>query len=180
MNQKGRVTSIQKTTVIALMAAAAVSTNYMLVGVINVKFMDLLVFTTGYMLGALSGATVGVLSWIVYGTLNPYGFSFPVLIATALSETLYGIMGGLVSSRVNVKSVRIDLRFAVIGFLLTFIYDLITNIVSILTAGIPLSVGLVAGVPFSLVHEVSNAAFFAICLPPLVHGIKHVLRFSQE
>ncbi|MCW4048252.1 MAG: hypothetical protein NWE89_00815 [Candidatus Bathyarchaeota archaeon] len=180
MSAQTKINPTQKATIMAIMTAAAVATNYMLIGAINIKFMDLIVFTTGYVLGPLPGAGVGAMVWAVYGTLNPYGFSLPVLAATMLGETIYGYAGGAIRNRMNVgMTLKPDIRLAVIGFMLTFVYDLFTNIVSAITAGVPIMIGLIAGVPFSLVHEVSNAAFFAFGFPPLVRGIRQVLRMNE-
>lgn len=155
---------------IAILTAAAISTNYLLIGVANVKLMDLIVFSSGYLYGCSAGAMVGLLTWLVYGTLNPYGFSLPILIATMLSETLYGVVGGLLAKRGFWGGDLVDgaIRFGALGFLLTSIYDLLTNIVSGLVAGVPISVALIAGIPFALIHEVSNALIFSLGAPPLM------------
>jgi len=83
-----------RVSLIAILVALSVSSNYALVWIPNVKFMDLLVFVAGLIAGPLDGAIVGALSWIVYGFLNPYGWVPTILIATALAETIYGILGG--------------------------------------------------------------------------------------
>lgn len=169
----------RRTSVIAVMTAACVSTNYLLIGVVNVKFMDLIVFVSGIIFGPLVGASVGVLTWLVYGTLNPYGFSLPILAATCIGESLYGIIGGLLGNRSVQNNYEkagdrlwfINAKFAIVGFLLTFGYDLFTNIVSGLVVGIPLSVVLISGIPFAIAHEVSNTAFFFIGASPLIRAM---------
>lgn len=166
----------KRISLLAMMTAAAISTNYMLVGVVNVKFMDLIVFTSGLLFGIGFGMTVATLTWMVYGTLNPYGFSLPILIATMFGECIYGVAGGMMRSRVEWRgSWSPDIRFGVLGFLTTFLYDLFTNIVSAMVAGMPLIVGLATGIPFSAVHEASNALFFTFGIPPACQAIKHVM-----
>jgi len=165
----------QRTAVAALLASSAIATNYLLIGVVNVKLMDLIVFAAGFLLGAGAGAGVGALIWLVYGTLNPYGFSLPVLGATVLGETLYGLAGGALRGRLGRVGWGPDARLAVVGFLLTFVYDLETNVVSALTAGVPLAVALVGGVPFAVAHEASNAVFFCFGFPPLASSLEKVL-----
>lgn len=168
--------------IIAMMTAACVSTNYLLVGLINVKLMDLIVFISGFAFGPLVGVSVGTLTWLVYGTLNPYGFSFPILIATCLGEAMYGLVGGLLNKgkfmedfQIKKNSVLVNgIKFAVIGFLLTFVYDLFTNIVSGVIAGLPMFLVLAAGIPFAIIHEVSNTVFFFMGVSPLMHGINRL------
>ena len=165
-----------RASVIAVMTAASIVSNYLLIGVFNVKLMDLIVFSSGFLFGPSVGASVGILTWLVYGTLNPYGFSLPILIATSLMESLYGIVGGLLGSKGKMGvGLTSNLKYGIIGFLLTFLYDLVTNIVSGLTAGIPLTVALITGIPFALVHEGSNAAFFFLGAPPLISAVGRLI-----
>lgn len=175
----GSTLSTRQASVIALMTALCVSTNYILIGVVNVKFMDLIVFVSGIVFGTVVGASVGILTWLVYGTLNPYGFSLPILVATCVGESLYGIIGGLLGSRFirnndKITTPRlwfINVKYAIIGFLLTFVYDLFTNIVSGVTAGLPVNVAVITGIPFAVVHELSNTAFFFVGALPLIRTI---------
>jgi hypothetical protein len=160
-----------------MMTAACIASNYLLIGVVNVKFMDLIVFVSGYSFGPTVGASVGVLTWLVYG------FSLPILVATSFGESLYGIAGGLLGARgagAMGSGLPANLKLAITGFLLTFVYDLITNIVSGLSAGIPLNIALVAGIPFAIAHEFSNTAFFFIGALPLISAIGRLIPQSEK
>jgi len=166
--------------VVAVMTATCVATNYLLVGVVNVKVMDLIVFVCGVSFGAVVGSSVGALTWLVYGTINPYGFSLPVLVSTCLGETIYGLAGGGLrrlgfdsSDRVKARLAG-GIKFALIGFLLTTVYDLLTNLASALSLGLPILPVMVAGIPFAAVHEVSNAAFFFVGVVPLVAVMRRI------
>jgi uncharacterized membrane protein len=158
------------------MTAACIVSNYLLIGFFNVKLMDLIVFSSGFFFGPTVGASVGILTWLVYGTLNPYGFSLPILISTSLMESLYGIVGGFLGTRVNMGGgLTSNLKYGIVGFLLTFVYDLVTNIVSGLSAGIPLTVALITGIPFAIVHQGSNAIFFFLGAPPLISAVGRLI-----
>lgn len=161
------------------MSAAAIASNYLLIGVANIKFMDLIVFTSGFIMGPTMGAITGAMVWLIYGTINPFGFSLPILIATMCSETVYGIAGGLYRKSSS-NGTGFDIWVAVIGFLATFLYDLITNIVSAYTVGIPISVGLVTGIPFMLAHVLSNTVFFGLGFRPLSNSIQKILGEQYE
>ena len=182
------MTSTRQISIIAVMTAACVATNYLLISVPNIKFMDLIVFVSGLTFGATVGSAVGVLTWLVYGTLNPYGFSLPILFATTISETIYGLAGGIlgklgllhVSDLGKTQMLTEGLKFAALGFLLTFIYDLITNVASAYSLGLPLIPILVAGIPFALLHEASNAAFFFLGVSPLLRLIKRLPESNLE
>jgi len=165
-----------RASVIAVMTAACIVSNYLLIGIFNVKLMDLIVFSSGFLFGPSVGASVGILTWLVYGTLNPYGFSLPVLVATSLMESVYGIVGGILGKRGKMGvGLTGNLKYGIIGFLLTFLYDLVTNIVSGLSAGIPLGVALIAGIPFAIAHQGSNAAFFFLGASPLISAVGRLI-----
>ena len=168
-----------KASLIAILTAACIASNYLLIGVINVKLMDVIVFASGFVFGPMIGASIGILTWLVYGTLNPYGFFLPIFIATSVGESLYGVIGGLLglSSFNNFKEkFQVSIKFAIIGFLLTFAYDLWTNIVIGLSTGIALPIVLITGVPFALVHEASNAVLFFLGAFPLISAMNRLLQ----
>jgi hypothetical protein len=164
----------KKIALVAILAATAIATNYLMIGAINIKLMDLIVFTSGYILGSGLGAFTGGLVWLVYGSINPFGFSLPIFFSTILGEAMFGFAGGFFSGK---KATRVfDPWAAITGFLLTLFYDLFTNIVSGLTAGIPISLALVTGIPFMLAHMISNTIFFGFGFKPLVNSISKVMK----
>jgi hypothetical protein len=182
----GMKTSTKELSFIGVMTALCISSNYLMIGLTNIKFMDLFVFISGYIMGSLAGASVGTLTWLVYGTLNPYGFNLPTLIATCMGESLYGIVGGIsekfglsVSSASSTMITgkrfwEANLRIGIVGFLLTFIYDLFTNIVTGIIFEIPLIACIIAGIPFAVTHEASNFFFFFLGGNLLIKAIKKV------
>ena len=177
-------TPLKKISFIGIMTSLCIVTNYMLIGIPNVKFMDLFVFVSGYTMGVFPGALVGVLTWLVYGTLNPYGFNLPTLAATCTGESLYGITGGLLSGKLKLETNgsrfyenlwENSLIFGVIGFLLTFTYDFFTNVVTALVFEIPLIPCLIAGIPFALIHEVSNLIIFSLLGSVIINTIQKLI-----
>jgi hypothetical protein len=173
--------STRQISVIAVMTAACVASNYLLIGLTNIKFMDLIVFISGLAFGYTVGSSVGVFTWLVYGTLNPFGFSLPILFATSLSEMIYGLAGGMLGKTEwfaygdldRSRLMKEGLKFGAIGFLLTFVYDLLTNIATSYSLGLPLVPVLVAGIPFGMLHEISNAAFF-LAVTPVMNLIRRL------
>lgn len=168
----------RKIALVAVLSASAIATNYLMIGTLNVKLMDLIIFTAGYLLGSRLGALTGGLVWLVYGTINPFGFNLPVFFSTVLGEAIYGVAGGYFSNRE--LGLGLDPWAAVAGFLLTFVYDLFTNIVSGVTAGISIPVALITGTPFMLAHTISNTVFFGFGFRPLVNSINKVMVVRNE
>ena len=74
-----------KIAVITTLVALSIATNYVLIGFHNIKPMDFMVFIGGFCFGSIIGASIGMLSWLIYGVVNPYGFVPQVWLATMLA-----------------------------------------------------------------------------------------------
>ncbi|MFW6110724.1 MAG: ECF transporter S component [Thermoproteota archaeon] len=173
---------IHKLAIISTLTALCIATNYALIGVPNVKPMDFIVFVGGFCFGPIVGSSVGILSWAVYGSINPYGSTPPVFFATMLGESIYGLMGGFLGKKLSstdfdVKESRFNITFlfGVVAFISTTIYDLITNVVYSLTYGIPLLAAIILGTPFTILHQLSNTAIFVIGSFPVIIAIEKSL-----
>jgi LytS/YehU family sensor histidine kinase len=168
-----------KIAIIVTFCALSIGTDYAMLGLWNVKLMDFIVFVGGFCFGPVTGVLVGVISWIVYGTLNPLGFALPILLATMFSETLYGIAGGLLRkgfTGFKGEKWRASVFFASVGALLTLVYDVVTNIVSGLTWGPNVVFAVIIGFfPMGLAHEISNMMFFGFGSVPVISAINKVV-----
>lgn len=164
-------------TITIILTSLAVCTNYALVAIPNVKLMDLICFFGGFLLGSIAGASIGVLSWLIYGVLNPHGFVLQVWVATMFSEAIYGVAGGLLrKANINFdnKSLGYSIFLGNLGFFLTLVYDVITNIVYAHVFGQNILVAMAIGAPYTLLHEISNALLFSLCFMPLISTLKVV------
>lgn len=172
--------NVRKVALITILVALSIATNYALIGVTNVTVMDLIVFVTGFFFGPILGAMVGMFSWMIYGVINPYGFVPQIYVATILAETIYGLLGGvlgrkLLASPINGHGLKLSLFFGVIGFTSTLIWDLATTVVYALAFDLLVIPTIVMGVPFTLVHELSNTAFFILGCVPIIVTVKSFL-----
>jgi len=169
--------------IIAILVALAIGTNYAMMPLYNIKLMDVIVFLGGFCFGPSVGALIGVISWAVYGTLNPLGFSVPILLATMFSESIYGVAGGLIKksftknfSGFKKEQTSAYVFFGVLGFLSTLTYDVITNIVFGYVYNYSILVAVIVGfVPFGLVHIISNAFFFGLGCVPAINALLNVI-----
>ncbi|MFQ6064860.1 MAG: ECF transporter S component [Candidatus Bathyarchaeia archaeon] len=171
---------ILKVCVISILVALCVATNYALIGVYNVKVMDFLVFVGGFCFGPIAGALIGVLSWAVYGVLNPYGFVPQIWLATMFCESIYGVIGGLLgrnltSNRFDAQRLQLSVLFGVVGFMLTLIYDIILNVVWALVFEMSAIGAIVVAVPFTLVHELSNVTIFGLGSLPTITAVEKIM-----
>ena len=172
-----RQTKPFKIAVIATLVALSIATNYILIGVHNIKPMDVIVFVGGFCFGSVAGASIGILSWLIYGLLNPYGFVPQVWLATMLAETVYGIIGGILgrnlgSTNFRGQRLRLSIFFATMGFLPTVLYDLITNVAYASSIPMPVIAAIFAGAPFTVLHEIANAAIFGMCSVPMITALE--------
>ncbi len=170
--------------IITILVALSIGTNYAMISLFNVKLMDLIVFIGGFCFGPLVGALIGITSWAVYGTLNPMGFSLPIWLSTMFSEPIYGIAGAFLRKSLNsnefheFKKERVNacVFLGILGMFLTFIYDVITNIVFGYVSGWNILFAVIVGfVPFGLVHMISNAFFFGLGCIPAINAILKII-----
>jgi hypothetical protein len=162
---------------LAVLTALAISSNYVLIGLPNVKLMDAIVFAASMAMGLKFGASLSILIWIVYGTINPYGFN-PIFIVVMLSEMIY-VLFSRIALRLRAGSAEAkfydSLMLGSIGLFSTLIYDLATNaftgllfygsvLTGLLTMNFP--------IPMGVIHEASNALLFPIVVPIMYRSIR--------
>ena len=166
-----------KLSMLIIFTALCLASNYALIGLPQVKIMDFLVFTGGFLLGPAYGAAIGILSWLIYGTINPYGFVPQIWLATMFSESIYGFTGGIISRKLfkngfNYPYGSLSIFLGVLGFISTFIYDLITNVVYALSFDVPVIIAIFTGAPYTILHQVCNAAIFGVGFIPTVRALE--------
>jgi len=146
----------------AVLIAAAIALGYLLAAVPNVEGMSAVTFLAGCLLGAGGGALVGAVSIALFSVLNPLGPALPqVLVAQVGGMSLIGASGHL-WRRLSDMVPRPEVLAAGLGALLTLIYGVLADY------GFAVSMGrwrdpwpvIIAGIPLSTLHIVSNAVIF--------------------
>jgi uncharacterized membrane protein len=167
----------RKTALIAVLAALCIGTNYVMLPLPNINLMDAIVFTTGLFYGFIPGASVATIAWLVYGSLNPLGFSAPILLVVIAAEMIYAFVGSRLHRtsfghpHKEYGSVERYLVFGVAGLFATIAYDIITNAVSGLLAYNSIWIGLITmnvPLPLGIIHAASNFILFATITPLLL------------
>ena len=101
----------------ALMVALCVAIGYLMVFIPNVELLSAAVFVCGVLRGSRRGALVGVLTMVLFGTINPMGVSpLPMFVAQLLGMAVVGAAGGLLAAEASAR--RLAVWSAVAGFLL--------------------------------------------------------------
>jgi uncharacterized membrane protein len=149
----------------------------------NLELVSATIFLSGMMLGAKRGLIVGVVAEFLFSSFNAYGPAAPpLLIAQMLSMMLAGVTGGLVQTLYKPRIPPAWL-LALIGFALTFVYDLLTTLSTIVIVKTGVSGFLtvvVTGFYFFLVHQISNTAIFAFLLPVLLRRLRQLPILQAE
>ena len=160
----------------SIFSALAIGLGFSLLMVPNIELITVIVFLAGLTLGIKWGIIVGGTSELIFSVMNPFGSGLmfpPLLVSQVISMILVGASGGLlrpVFFRKNYTSKKIML-LSVCGFLLTFVFDSLTSL------SYPISMGFdfaqtfgiyLAGIGFTLMHQISNAIIFPIVIPKVV------------
>ncbi|MFX0045849.1 MAG: hypothetical protein ACFE8Z_08380 [Candidatus Hermodarchaeota archaeon] len=171
----------RRVSIVAIMTALALVGNYSLVMIPNVELGSTILFVTAYTFGWTIGAPCALIMSVVFGFLNPWGFTIPEILATQIIAWLYIVAAGAMMGSSNpVERTKFAKRWqlAATGMFLTLFFDLLTNYGYAVAFGLPYWVTLVTGLPFMAVHVVSNTAIFGAVIPKLDTTIKTQFRFS--
>ena len=154
-----------------LFAALALALNFPLLGIPNVEVFSLILFISGIFLGYWGGIVVPLIAGLIFVFFNPNGP--PTLITLVIAQIFGFILIGLSGATFGRSIIRnrnrvMGITFcAAIGVVLTFIYDLLSN-VALATAFGPFWPVITAGISFSLLHMVFNGLIFGFSEPIIV------------
>jgi hypothetical protein len=147
----------------------------------NVELVTAVCFTAGFMLGSIAGVITGALTEALFAGFHPMGSTLGfVLIAQMIGMATAGLLGGFAAKACG--SLRRGWFF--FGILIggavisTLWFDLITNLAFPLMAGFSFSqtaVVLAAGIPFAVIHLISNIIVFLIVVAPLIPRLEKAL-----
>jgi uncharacterized membrane protein len=174
--------------------ALSVVLGYMLVFLPNIELFTLMIFLSGFILGKRDGAVIGLMSSFIFVFFNPYGVSPLPLFAYQLAHySLVGILGGLTHSYLNKKKYfepeedlyvfRVILLFAIIGAIITFVYDILSTLIGALSIFGTLETfwaTYIFGLPFTTIHLIGNTLGFIFILPGLIQLIYRLLDLSEN
>lgn len=160
-------------TVVAIFTSLILASDYSLSPVFNVKLLDTLVFISAYAFGFRIGASVAVLSELIWGTVNPNGFGGLIVPFLIAGELLFATAGYSASKIWKIEEVKAlsatNLFFGAILCICAFIWDLETNLATGFLYGARTLVQyigfLILGIPFAIPHELSDFIFGATLVP---------------
>lgn len=183
---KSNLTSVSirlvRVAMISVLTALSLATNYAMINIYNVKIMDALVFLGALLFGGTVGFGTAISTWTVYGFVNPNGSDDLLTLAFLMTGECFYAAAGIIVRRTSLSRQVIGtsepniVLLGVIGFLATFAYDVLTNfstyIFRVSSLYQALLVGIITGVPFAIVHEASNLAFFMTIVPLAILALR--------
>jgi hypothetical protein len=160
----------------SIFSALAIGLGFSLLMIPNIEMITVIVFLAGLTLGKKWGIIVGGTSEMIFSSLNPFGSGLmfpPLLVSQVISMLLIGLAGGLLRPLFykKVYSKKMIILLSIFGFILTFVFDSLTSL------SYPISMGFdfaqtfgiyIAGIGFTLIHQISNAIIFPIVVPKVV------------
>ncbi|MFX1443859.1 MAG: ECF transporter S component [Promethearchaeota archaeon] len=179
---------------ISTFAALTVVMGYMLVFIPNIELVTLMIFLSGFILGKKDGAIIGLMSSFIFVFFNPYGVSPLPLFAYQLGHySLVGILGGMTHNFLKNREYfkpeedlyvfRVLLIFAIMGAIITFVYDILSTLIGALSIFGTLDTfwaTYIIGLPFTTVHLIGNILGFIFILPGLIQLIYKMLDISEN
>jgi hypothetical protein len=154
-----------------MFAALALALNFPLLGIPNVEIFSICLFISGLFLGYWGGFVTPLVAGLIFIFFNPNGPpSLIILVFAQLAGfILFGLTGALFGKIIlRNKNRVVGMTFcAAIGVVLTFIYDLLTNL-AIASAFGPFWPTVISGIAFSLWHMASNGIIFGLAEPMVV------------
>lgn len=148
----------------------------------NIEMITAGIFIAGVWMGPRLGIFIGIVAEAIFSLLNPMGFPPPpLLLSQIIAMSLTGCVGGLFRKMLierqffSIKSWTTHALLGLAGFLLTSIYDFLTNISFPLAAGFDLEqirITLVMGLPFAITHIGVNTVIFILVVPAFLQRVK--------
>jgi hypothetical protein len=168
--------------VIAIFTSLIIASDYALTPALNVKLMDTLVFSSTFAFGVKVGASIAILSELIWGTISPFGFYFPIVPFLVGGELLFVLAGYGVSKMWESYDVSAlapeNIFFGAVLSICAFLWDLETNIATGFLEGARNLVtllgfeaaGYIGG--FNIAHEASDFVFGSVLVPIVIVYLK--------
>ena len=172
-------------TIIALLTSLIITSDYALAPIPNVKILDTIVFASAYSLGFRIGASVAVLSELIWGVISPYGAVTPIIFFLISGELLFAFAGWGASKvwgdKVKILSSK-AVYFAATLSVCAFVWDTYANFgtallvewnhLSLVTF-MPFEIASVAG-GFLFSHMIGDLVIGAILAPIAIKYLSRV------
>lgn len=178
------MTDIRKLAMVPVFSALIIGSDFALTPYVNVKLLDVVVFSAAFVFGFRLGAVVAVISEGAWSVVSPWGFAGPIAPFLILGELLFAAAGWWASKVWSDRSTmaRNSIFIAALMLLCAFLWDFETNVATAFIVSWPsttlatVEVWLGWGIPFALVHEAADFFLGLIFAPAAIFLIPRVMR----
>jgi len=165
------IDKLKEISYITIFTALALGLGYLLSYIPNFELVSSTVFLAGVLFGLRSGTLVGILTYLIFGLLNPMGMSpLPLLMAQIIVGILIGSFGGLChKKRWNKAHIILP-----IGVFITLLSDILTTSAGFLFFPTKNSflVYFILGLPFVIWHVFTQGIIYGFILTPTIQKIQ--------
>jgi uncharacterized membrane protein len=180
--------STRSLTVIAIFTSLIIASDFALAPALNVKMMDTIVFATAFVFGFRVGASVAVVSELIWSVVTPYGMFLPITPFLVGGELLFATAGYIASKiwgmeRLSPLSSR-SFFFGAILAICAFIWDFETNVATaIIQYGSrsleQILLVVAGGIYFMIPHELSDFVLGTALAPIIIMYCKRMVGAPQ-
>ncbi len=170
---------LKRTVLSALFAGAGAAGSFLLIAVPNVEVLTITMFISGYALGAKHGIVTAFAAALLYFGFNPQGGFFPPLLIAQVTGLSFAPVAGAYFRKITDQAVLNRAAQSVLlgaaAFIVTAVYDLLSNLAFPLVMrmpGVAITGFLIAGIPFAVIHILSNIFIFIFAAPVLLDLVK--------
>jgi hypothetical protein len=177
------LTDVRRLALIPALSALIVGSDFALAPYVDVKLLDVVVFSAAFLFGFRLGAAVAVISEAAWSVVSPWGMAGAVTPFLIAGELLFAAAGWW-ASRVWADRSRLpqnSIFIAALMLVCAFTWDFETNLATAFIASWPgLSISAVvawqvSGIPFSLVHEAADFCLGLLFAPAAILLIPRVM-----
>jgi hypothetical protein len=167
----------QRIAVIAIFTSLAIATDYAMAPIYNVKLVFTLIFASSYSFGFKVGASIAILTELIWGTISPSGFGGLIIPFLVGANIIYAV-AGWGASKVwghQIKPVsELNLFFGSIMAICAFLWDTVTNFGTGIIEVWPhvtitkLLATEALGIPFMIAHELGDFVMGTALAPIII------------
>ena len=174
---------VREVALVPVLSALIVGSDFALAPYVDVKLLDVIVFSAAFLFGFRLGAVVAIVSEGAWSVVSPWGFAGPIMPFLIAGELIFAATGWWASKVWSDRSkvVQNSIFIAALMLICAFAWDVETNLATALIASWPgLSIPAVvawqiSGIPFALVHEIADFFLGLLFAPAAILLIPRVM-----
>jgi len=184
LDNPARLADVRQIALVPVLSALIVGSDFAMAPYVDVKLLDVVVFSAAFLFGFRLGAVVAIISEGAWSFVSSWGFAGPLMPFLIGGELLFAAAGWW-ASRVwsdRSKVAQNSIFIAALMLVCAFAWDVETNLATALIASWPtttLPIVLawqVSGIPFALIHEAADFLLGLLFAPAAILLVPRVMK----